>query len=62
MTYLASGIQERLQQAFFYTDISLNVKSGHIILENSQNQTEEKIRRIIESIGFCVRGQGAELI
>ncbi len=53
MNYLASGIQQRLQQAFIYTDISLNVKSDHIVLENSQNQNEEKIRQIVESAGFC---------
>ncbi len=52
MTYLSDGIQQRLQQAFISSDIALNVKSDHIILENSQNQTEEKIRQVIELAGF----------
>jgi hypothetical protein len=51
MTYLTNGIQTRLQQAFIENNLSL--QSDYVIIENSQNQTEEKIRRLITSVSFC---------
>jgi hypothetical protein len=53
MLSLASGIKERLQQAFIDNGISIDVRSDHIVVESSLNQTEEKIRQIVESSGFC---------
>lgn len=53
MTYLAAGIQHRLQQAFNSDNITLSVNAGFIIAENSQDQTEAKIRQIVENAGFC---------
>ncbi len=52
MTYLANGIQEKLQQAFTNNGFQINVQSDHIIVESSENQTEEKVRQIVTSAGF----------
>lgn len=37
MTYLSSGVQGRLQSAFIENSLSIDVKSDHIVVENSQN-------------------------
>lgn len=52
MTYLSSGAQGRLQQAFIENSLSIDVKSDHIVVENSENQAEEKVSKIVESAGF----------
>ncbi len=53
MTYFANGILTRLQKTFQDDDITLDAQSNYIIADNSQNQTEEKIRQIVELSGFC---------
>ena len=50
MAYLSNGIYTRLQEAF--VENNLKLQSNYVIVENSQNQTEEKIRGLITSIGF----------
>ncbi len=45
--------EERLQQDFIENSLSIDVKSDHIIVENSQNQAQEKVSKIVESAGFC---------
>lgn len=50
--YLVNGIQEKLQEAFLAEGIAIHVKLDHVIVDNSQKQTEEKIRRIITSASF----------
>lgn len=50
--YSVSLIQS-LQQSFTPSNITLDVKSDYIIAENSQNETEDKIRECIKQAGFC---------
>lgn len=53
MSFFASAVQERLCQAFAQNNITLDVRSDHIIAENSRDFTKERIQGIIESAGFC---------
>jgi hypothetical protein len=48
-----NNLQETLQKAFLENNLSINIKPACIIVENSQNQKQEKIRQIIEMSGFC---------
>lgn len=54
MTYLSSGIDERLGQVLFVENQLLPKWQGdHFVIEKSQDQMQEKIRQIIASVGFC---------
>jgi hypothetical protein len=53
MIYLSNGINESLRKAFNENNLLIKQKSDYVIVENSQDQTDEKIRRIISSVGFC---------
>lgn len=50
MIYLSN--RESLEAAFAQEHISMNVKSNYVVAENSQDCTEEKIAKIIQSVGF----------
>jgi hypothetical protein len=51
MTYFSGVIRDRLQQAFI--ENNLKIQTDFVIIENSQNLEEEKIKSIIISAGFC---------
>lgn len=51
--YLTSEVYSRLNQAFFENGLSISVKPDHIVVESSEEQVEERISKIIESVGFC---------
>lgn len=51
--YLSNEIEVSFRQAFNTNDLLINCQADHVIIENSQAHTEEKIREIIESVGFC---------
>lgn len=53
MTYLSNGLNDSLNKAFIENNLIINQQSDYVIIENSQDQTEEKIRQIISSVGFC---------
>lgn len=53
MTYFSGSMQGRLQQAFNENSMALSIKSDHIIAEDSQAYSKEKIQKIVESVGFC---------
>src|SRR5687768_6264528 len=52
MSFLSYGMQERLKSAFQQQNFSIILQSNHIIVENSQDQTDERIRKIIVESGF----------
>lgn len=53
MTYLSGGIQLRLEQVFSENNMTLNIRSNHIVVEDSCACTREKIQEIIESVDLC---------
>lgn len=52
MTSLSNRVQGKLQQSFDENNMTLSFKSDHIIVNDSENYTMEKIQEIIKSVGF----------
>lgn len=50
--HLTNEIYSRLQQVFIENDLTINLESNHVVVENSEGLIE-KIRTIVKSIGFC---------
>ncbi|MBA2727321.1 MAG: hypothetical protein H0U49_04010 [Parachlamydiaceae bacterium] len=46
-------VQRRLQHSFMDNRLSVSKKQGFITVENSHNQKEADIIKIVESSGFC---------
>ncbi len=53
MSYFPSATQARLQQAFATHSVDLEVREDLFVVQNSQKSTNDKIREIVESAGFC---------
>lgn len=53
MTYFPTSYLPRLQQAFRDQNLSISVQTDYVIVENSEKQTEDKIRNIVVNAGFC---------
>lgn len=51
--HLTTGIYSQLNQAFLEGGLSITIKLDHIVVESSEDQLEERVSKIIESIGFC---------
>lgn len=51
--YLTNDIYLRLQQAFIEKDLSINIRSDYIVVENSEDQAKKRISKIVKSVGFC---------
>ena len=53
MAYLSNGISTVLNRSFFQNDLFLTLKSDHLIVEQSQQLTAEKISKVVQTAGFA---------
>lgn len=53
MTYLSGTMQGRLQQAFADNNMTLDIRTNSIVIENSSACLKERIQEIVESVSFC---------
>jgi hypothetical protein len=53
MSLFSGTVQGRLQHAFAENQMALSVRPDHIIVEDSQAGSKEKVQKIVEAAGFC---------
>lgn len=53
MNYLSNDTVTSLRQAFLTEHKELQINSDHVVVQNSQDLTKEKVNAIVQAAGFC---------